>query len=497
MSILSIDVGSSRCKAALINACGEILALRTRGYTPRHPRPGYAELDPKILFEVVSSLCREVSQGASEAVQAVCFSSHGETFVPMGHDGHALRPAILNSDMRATAEAAACEQRCGRERLFSITGHVSHPMYPLPKLLWLREHEPEVFAAAGRFAGVTDYMLLRLGLEPLMDYSHAARFMALDVSTRAWSDEMLEAACIPRNKLSTPVQAGTIAGCLSAAAAGALGAPEGTPVIVGGHDQVVGALGMGVIGAARAAGSLGTWECILVASDQPQLNPAALAASLNSYPHAVPGQYVTIAYFPAGIMLAWLHELLYGAGADEEEHWRSLEQQAPAGPSGLLITPHLIGSCNPEFDSAATAAIGGLTTAVTRVDLFKGVLEGIASELAVITECLASANAAFDDINVSGGGTRSRLGIQLRAALTGKQLHIMQSEESVCLGGAMLAAVALGHYPDLGAAARGMVHEKECIGPEATLAEVYRPQFARYRSFRSGLVHPHPTGEQS
>lgn len=497
MSILSIDLGSSRCKAALVNGCGEILALRTMGYTPQHPQPGHAELDPDVFFDVVTSLSREITAGASEAVEAVCLSAHGETFISVGGDGRALRPAILNSDMRATAEAAACEQRCGRERLFAITGHISHAMYPLPKLLWLRKHEPEIFAAAARFAGVTDYILQRLGLEPLLDYSHAARFMALDVNSRAWSDEILEGIGIPRHKLSTPVQAGTISGRLRGEAAAALGVSEGTPVVVGGHDQVVGALGMGVIGAGRAAGSLGSWECILVASDLPQLNSAALASSLNSYPHAVPGQYVTIAYFPAGIMLAWLHELLYGMTADEDEHWHALEAQAPVDPSGLLITPHLIGSCNPEFDSAATAAISGLTLATTRAHLFKGVLEGIASELAVISDCLAPANASFDHINVSGGGTRSRLGIELRAAITEKQLHIMRSEESVCLGGAMLASVALGHYPDPAAAASAMVHEKECIGPDAALAERYRSQLARYRSFRSTRVHSHSTGEQS
>lgn len=498
MSILSIDVGSSRCKAALVGARGEMLARRATGYAPQHPRPEQAELDPEILFQVVTSLSRAVSRHATDPVQAICFSSHGETFVPVGGDGRALRPAILNSDMRATAEAVWCEHQCGREHLFSLTGHISHPMYPVPKLLWLHNHEPEIFTAAARFLGVTDYLLFRLGLEPLIDYSHAARFMALDVHTRAWSGEVLHLAGIAQHKLSTPVQAGTIAGRLNREAAASLGVPESTPVILGGHDQVIGAVGMGVIAAGRAAGSLGTWECILVASDEPQLNPAALAASLNSYPHAVPGRYVTIAYFPAGIMLSWLHELLFASSSEEDhEHWLALEKAAPANPTGLLITPHLIGSCNPEFDSAATAAISGLTPAATRAHLFKGILEGIACELALINECLESAGCTFDHINVSGGGARSPLGIQLRAALTGRRLHIMQSDESVCLGGAMLAAVALGLYSDLAVAAQAMVHEKDCISPDPLLAAQYRPQFARYRSFRSTLVHPHTTGEQS
>ncbi len=466
--------------------------MRSAVYGPRFPRPGFAELEADIFFNVVTALARDVACiPVNDPVQAISFSSHGETMIPISAQGQALGPAILNIDVRATREAAWLEKEIGRRQLFTLTGHTSHAMYPVPKLLWLRSNAPETFTAASLFLNVTSFLLFRLGLPPFVDYSHASRFMAFDVNRCTWSQDLLDLMRMSPDALPIPVQAGTVAGTLSSAAAATLGVAAGTPVVVGGHDQAVGAVGLGVIEAGRAAGSLGTYECITVVSDQLLLNDAALHASLNSYPHAVPGQFVTIAYFPGGIMMQWLANLLYGRKEEEEHHFGDLESEAPAGPTGLLITPHLIGSCNPEFDPQARAAISGLTSESSRSHLYKGILEGIASELALITECLENAGSTFNDMNVSGGGVSSALGLKLRAAFTQKRLHIMSCQESVCLGGAMLASVAVGVHSNLKAAAQAMVREKECVSPDRALEEEYRPQVESYRQLRSMLVHRH------
>lgn len=496
MSFLSIDVGSSRCKAAIFSASGELLGLRSAAYASHGSRPGFSELKAETFLSAVISLSKELTSVATiEAVEAVCFSSHGETLIPVSSDGKALDQAILNMDVRATQEAAWMERQIGRRQLFMLTGHTSHAMYPIPKLMWLRTHAPELFAATSRFLSVTSYLLVQLGLPPLIDYSHASRFMAFDGRRHTWSKEVLDLAQVSPDVLPTPVQAGTVAGRLEGAFASMLGVPAGTPVVVGGHDQVVGAVGLGVIGPGRAAGSLGTYECITVASDELLLNEAALQASLNSYPHAVPSMFVTIAYLPGGIMTEWLARLFYGDSTDLEEdshRFQELEASVPAGPSGLLITPHLIGSCNPEFDAKAHAAIVGLSIHSTRSDLYKGVLEGVASELAIVTKCLEDAGLRFNDINIFGGGTRSALGVHLRAAFTRKQLHIMQCQQAVCLGGAILASVAVGVHSNLQAAVSAMVREENCIEADPLLAEQYSAQIEAYRHVRSGLVHHHP-----
>jgi xylulokinase len=234
MSFLSIDVGSSRCKAAIFSSSGEMQAMRSAAYAPNCPRPGFAELEAGTFLNVVTALANELARiPASEAIQAVCFSSHGETVIPVSPAGHALGPAILNMDARATSEAAWVEDEIGRRQLFMLTGHTSHAMYTIPKLLWLRSHAAEIFNAARSFQSVTSFLLVQLGLPSLVDYSHASRFMAFEVNQKIWSTDLLGLVGLSPQALPLPVQAGTVAGKLNSTAAAMLGVAAGTPVVVG------------------------------------------------------------------------------------------------------------------------------------------------------------------------------------------------------------------------------------------------------------------------
>jgi len=320
----------------------------------------------------------------------------------------------------------------------------------------------------------------------------ASRFLAFDIQKHSWSEEILSATELPESSLPVPVPAGTIAGTLNSEAASQLGIAPSTPVVLGGHDQPCGALGAGVIGGGRVADSLGTYECLLAASESPSLNDNALQASLNSYCHVVPGKFVTLAYFPSGIMVKWFHDLLYAnctgateTSADAEaRHYESLEAHVPSAPSGLCITPHLIGTCNPEFNPRARGLISGLNPATDRAHIYKGILEGIACELVVVAETLAQAVGGFEDVYVTGGGTRSALGLRLRAALTGRRLHVMRQQEAVCLGTAILAGVAIGEYASAAQAVNALVAESRTVAPDAALAASYQDQLKQYRQLR-------------
>ena len=499
MSLLAVDIGSSACKAVLFAVGGEILSQHTSAYTPEFPRPCFAEMDPEKFWHAVCACCRAVVREIIEPVQALCLSSHGETFVALDGNGGLLSPAILNQDSRASLEAAWLEQKIGRKRLFQITGLVAHPMYSIPKMIWLRRHRPEMFGSATRFVTLVGYILQRMELPPHADYSLAGRFLAFDIHKRAWSEEILDAAGIKKDCLPLAVPAGTIAGKLDSRAASELGLPPGTLVVIGGHDQPCGALGVGVIGCGRVSDSIGTYECILAGSDAPVLTDAALAASLNSYCHVVPDKFVTIAYFPSGIMLKWLHDLLYGDGSGqgsasttseniEADHLAFLEAHAPEGPTGLRITPHLIGTCNPEFNPHARSVIAGLNPGSSRSQLYKGILEGLACELALVTEALAESAGDFQDIYVTGGGSRSALGLRLRAAFTGRRLHVMGSAEAVCLGTAIVAGVAAGAYQDVAEAVALVTHEVASVAPSQELASLYAEQVKQYRAFRADMI---------
>jgi xylulokinase len=433
-------------------------------------------------------------QGAARSaqqdpVQGLCIASHAETFVPVDNSNQPLGPAILNMDSRAGAESDWCEQELGRRRIFEVTGHIAHPMYPAAKILWLKRHGAKTFAATARFLGVTDFLLTCLGLPPYIDYSLASRFLAFDVRRACWWEEILSALELGRDRLPVPVPAGTIAGKLSAEAAAQIGVPAGTPVVVGGHDQPCGALGVGVIQPGRIADSMGTYECLLASSPQASLSEAAYSASLNSYPHVVPGQFVTLAYFPSGIMIKWLHDLLYGdAGVAEPENYARLESCAPPGPSGICVLPHLIGTCNPDFNPRARGTIFGLTPSTTREQLYKAVLEGIACELAEMGEILGGAVGVFTDVYGSGGGTASALGLRLRAALSGRRFHVMRCQEAVCLGAAILAGVATGTYSSFAEAVDELVHEESVVEPDPAVAAAYASQTRQYRSLYPALA---------
>jgi xylulokinase len=496
MSLLAVDIGSSACKAVVFATSGQVLAQHSSRYTPEFPRPCFAEMDPVEFWDAVCSSCREVGKSLTDPARALCLSSHGETFVVVDSHGQPLHDAILNQDSRAIHESAWCEEVIGRRRLFQITGLFGHPMYPIPKILWLRKHKPEIFASSKSFLTLIGYLLQKMGLPPYVDYSLASRFLAFDIRRRSWSDEILSATELDKSCLPVPVSAGTIAGKLSSEIASQLGVPAGTPVVLGGHDQPCGALGAGVTGGGRVADSIGTYECLLAASDVPTLNEKALDASLNSYCHVVPGKFVTLAYFPSGIMVKWFHDLLYATRSAEvrsdalaqdleASHYAFLEAHAPEGPTGLCITPHLIGTCNPDFNPRARGLIAGLNPGTDRSHMYKGILEGLACELSIVTEVLAEAVGDFEDIYVTGGGTRSALGLQLRAALTDRRLHIMSQEEAVCLGTAILAGVAVGEYESISQAVAALVEESAVSVPNKAIAASYENQVKRYRQLRS------------
>lgn len=499
MSLLAIDIGSSACKAVLFAVSGEILAQHASAYTPEFPRASWAEMDPDRFWQAICASSQAVAKDAGDPVQAVCLSSHGETFVALDAQGRPVAPAILNQDNRAVAEAAWCEEAIGRKRLFQITGLVMHPMYSIPKIIWLRKHRPDIFASTACFVTLIGYILQRMELPPYVDYSLASRFLAFDIRKRRWSEEILTAAGLSKEQLPSPIPAGSVAGKLNSEAAGQLGLPGSTPVVLGGHDQPCGALGVGVIGKGRVYDSIGTYECIVVGSDEPCLSDAALHSSLNSYCHVVSEKFVTLAYFPSGMMVKWFHDLLYGnglgrAGAEtagnslEADHYSILEAHVPEGPTGLCITPHLIGTCNPEFNPFVRGVIAGLSPATTRGQLYKGILEGLACELSLMTEMLAEAAVDFGDMYVTGGGSRSALGLQLRAALTGRRLHVMASQEAVCLGTAILAGVAVGEYRDASQAVEQVVHETAVVAPDQSTAASYAAQMNQYRIFRAAMM---------
>lgn len=494
MSLLAVDIGSSSCKAVAFALAGDILAERALSYRPDSPKLSHVEVPVHRFWDALCAMTRSIASDVTQdPVEAMTLSSHGETFVPVDSHNQPVAPAILNMDNRAVVQAQWMADSLGRRRIFEITGQAVHPMYPIPKILWLRDHQHDVFTAAARFLGVTDYLLTRLGLPAYIDYSLASRFLAFDIHKLGWSPAILESCDLIPDRFATPVPAGTVAGLLSASAASELGFRAGVQVVVGGHDQPCAALGLGVVEPGRVSASLGTYECLLAASEAPSVTDEAYAANLNSYCHVVPERYVTIAYFPSGIMVDWFLHLIrsdgeLGSPDAVSKLCQSLEREAPSRPTGLFIAPNLLGTCNPDFDPNATGVIVGLRPTSNAGHIYKGILEGIAFELANMTELLRRAAGSFSDIYVTGGGCGSPLGLELRASLTGCRLHQMRCPEAVCLGTAILAGVGSGRYRNFSEAIAQLVTIKSTVDPNPEIAKSYRAQLQQYRLLCASLA---------
>ena len=484
MSVLAVDMGSSSCKAVAFSDEGLILAQNSRPYAPQYSHPSRAEIRPDAFWEALCAVTRRTATDLQpDSPRYLCISSHGETFVPVDGRQQPVGPAILNIDNRAVEQTRWLCEALGRRRIFDISGLVPHPMYPLPKMMWLRENSQDTYAASNRFLALPSFLLSRLGLPAYVDYSLASRYLAFDVTQRCWSDEILGACGFISDQLPVAVPAGTIAGELSEKAASDLGLIAGTLVIVGGHDQPCGALGMGVLEAGRVSASLGTYECLVSASTSPAINDTAFNANLNTYCHVVPERFVTLAYFPAGIMLEWLSRILASsseAGRDTG-FFEKLECEVAEGPTGLSVMPHLPGSSTPDFNPFATGVISGIRTTTSRADLYKGILEGIACEFADATQLLEQAVGPINEIHLSGGGCHSQLGLRLRASISGHPVHRAQCSEAVCLGTGILCAVGAGIHQGFREAIGHFVKDAEHIAPEPSLISAYRPYLEQHR----------------
>lgn len=496
MSLLGIDIGSGSCKGVVYTSEGHQLAKASQAYTPVRTGIAVVEMDPIVFRDAVFGVILQLSgQVQNDPVEALAISSHGETIIPVDDHGQALGYAIMNSDNRAVEEAQWWEKTFGIERIYEITGVPLHPMFSLNKIIWLKKNKPDLYAKTVKFLSVGDYLLMQMGFPALTDYSLASRTMAFDMRNRCWSQEILDHCGIPLEKLAVPVASGSVAGKLGAALAQTLGLREGTIVALGGHDQPCGALGAGAIKNGDVFDSAGTYECMAVVSDKPVNTAKALSFSLNSYCHVVPGKFVTLAFFPAGLVTTWFMEQFcyedklsaLQSGSNLFDSMDDKVLKFCPHPTGLCITPHFVGSCTPSWDIRATGVMAGFTPGITRYHLYKGIFEGIACELLLNTTAVEAVMGSFDSMRIAGGNARSVYTVQLRADITGKAFHILKNEEAVCLGAAILAGIAAGIYKDAADAVKKVVQIEKTIQPDVAAQATYEKQVNQYKTLYPSL----------
>ncbi len=495
MSLLGLDIGISGCKAVAFGLDGATLAQAYREYPLYQPQPGWMELDSGEVWDAVCEVVSRVTAAtAHDPVTALSVATHGESVLPVDTAGRPLGRFITALDTRAAEQARWWDETLGRERIFQITGLPLHPMYTVNKLMWLRQHQPEVYHAARRFLCMQDFVFHQLGLPPALDYSLAARTMALDVSRRAWSEEIVELARLDATRLSRLLPSGSVVGEVPAAAAELLGLGPAVIAVTGGHDQPAGALGCGAVAAGIAMDSTGTVECVGVASPRLVLDDALLRSNLPVSPHTAAGMTIVFGYSSTGgALLRWYRDTFGRAELDEarasgRDVYDVILAQASEGPSPVLILPHFVGSGTPWMDAASKGAILGLNLSTTRGQIVKAMLDSVSYEIKLSLDAMEAAGIAIGELRAFGGGARSPLWLQVKADIYGKPVQAMDVAEAPCLGVAILAGLATGVFTSVDDALARMVRAAQTYQPDPAMVERYQERCELYQQIYPTLA---------
>lgn len=470
--VVGIDIGTTATKGVAIDpTTGSVVTSARAEYPTRSRQPGWMEQDAADwLLAAQTVLGRLRSEGVE--ILGLGFSGQMHGLVCLDDAGQVIRPAILWNDDRSARECSAIEARLGIERLVQLSGNRALPGFTAPMLIWMRDHEPALYARIRRVALPKDYVRDALIGGHVSDVADASGTLLVNVSARQWSVELLDELAIPRTWLPELAESTDRVGSL-----------DGVPVAAGGGDQAAAAVGAGILGPGPLSIALGTSGVVLAALDH---FAASGRGGVHAFCHAVPERWVVMGVMlSAAGSLAWYHDtVLPQSGYDQMvDEARS----SPPGSEGLVFLPYLSGERTPHADPSARGAFVGLSLGHTRGALTRAVLEGVAFGLA---DCLASVRSVGVEaarVRASGGGARSRLWLQIIASVLELPVEVMSSEQGSAFGAALLGGVAAGVYTSLVEAATLCVHVAEVIDPVAGWTGPYREGRRRFRSLYPAL----------
>lgn len=487
-SLLGLDIGTTGCKAILFDSDGALLAKASREYPVDFPQPHYAEQDLENVWRLAQEAIREALAAAKVTdLAAIGLSVHGEAVTPVDEHGRPLRPTILGMDTRTGPQNDWLRERFGGEALFQRTGMPIHTINTLPKLLWIKENEPNIWAKASKFLLVEDFLIQKMTGQAVVSQCLASRTQLYNLNSGKWDDEILSSLGLDPARLGRVQPSGTLAGALSPELTAAFGLTRPPGVVTGGHDQACGALGVGLTTPGLASVSTGTAEVVEVALPSPVVSQPLYEGNISVYNHVVPGLFLAMTLnHSGGMSLRWFRDgfcepqIHQSAQANTDAYDLMLEG-ASTGPTGLLVLPHFSGSGTPTFDTNSKAAILGLTFATTRADLTKAILEGLTYELRLNLDLLKAGGVQIDVLRAIGGGGKSPLWLQLKADITGIPVVTPKITEAAGFGAALLAGAGVGVYPSAAEAANRFLELDREYQPDPARQAAYDRQYALYR----------------
>ena len=484
---LGIDVSTTGAKALLIDEQGKVKASATTPLTRETPKPLWSEQDPHEWWKGTAESVRKAladarTKGEDIAAVGLTGQMHGLVLLDAGR--RVLRPAILWNDQRTARECEEIESRFGRQNLIREVGNVALTGFTAPKILWVRNHEPEVYAKAKLVLLPKDYVRLRLTGEAAMDKADGSGTILFELKARDWSKRLLESLDIPREWLPPTHEGPAVTGRVTAEAAAETGLSTGTPVVAGGGDQAAGAVGAGAVRPGVVSLTLGTSGVIFATTDAPLVEPEG---RLHAFCHAVPGKwhFMGVTLSAAG-SLQWYRDTL--AAKESFAELVGEAERAPAGSDGLLFLPYLSGERTPYPDPLARGGFVGLTLRHTRAHLTRALLEGVAFSMKDCFGLLQGAGlAGVKEVRIAGGGAKGALWRRIVASALGLPMLTVNSTEGAAYGAALLGGVGAGAWPSVEAACDATIAVTGRDEPVADWAKAYAALYPHYRALYPAL----------
>jgi len=491
---LGIDIGTSGAKVLALAEDGTVATITQQEYPLSMPQPLWAEQDPQLWWDATQSCIRKVLlQISAVDVAAIGLTGQMHGLVMLNKNGDVLRPAILWCDQRTASQCAEITAVVGAETSIAETCNPVLTGFTAPKILWVRQHEPQTYEQTAMMLLPKDYIRWKLCGEFATEVSDASGTSLLNVRQRRWSTKVLSALNIDANLLPAVYESQEISGEIHRAVAEATGLLAGTPVVGGGGDQAAGAVGNGIVQSGIISVATGTSGVVFAATDAPLVDPAL---RVHTFCHAIPGKWhVMGVMLAAGGSLRWYRDTFCQEEIADAENlkvdpYELITQSAataPIGCEGLIFLPYLSGERTPHPDPAARGAFIGLTLRHTKAHIARSVLEGVTFGLRDSLEILRDMNIAPDSVRLSGGGAKSTFWRQMQADVFGCAASTVQSDEGPALGAAILAAVGAGHFHSAEEACAARIRISSHIPFDTIANEKYNRYYQEYRTLYPAL----------
>jgi glycerol kinase len=471
-TLLVLDVGTTGARAMVFNCELQVVASAYREYQNIYPGPMMVEQDPEVWFNAAAEVTRQcmAQKKAVTELTAVIVASQRATIIPVDKTGRALRRAILWQDNRCIPQCNKISELVGDTEIYKRTGLKVNPYFSVPKIMWVAEHEPDLYKKTHKFLMVHDFIQFCLTGAFFTDHSHASRTMAYNLN-RYWDKDIIKATGLDADEFCDVFQAGERVGAITASAAALTGITEGTPVFAGAGDQQFAAVGLGIVTNSKIEANTGTGSFALAQIDKPTLDPKErILCSIA----AVPDKWV----FEAGInttgsVYRWFRDQMgtHECALARERNvdpFTLLDEQAataPIGSSGVLWIPHFSGSLAPYWNPYSKGVLFNLSLSTTRAEIIRAILEGIAIEVNKNISIMREAGGTIQEVRIAGGAVKSPLFNQIQADVYGTRVVTTNFTEAASLGAAIMAAVTLGWFPNLESAIEKTVRITACYEP--------------------------------